>query len=397
MSPSRRAAWTLWTTTVLLVVTALLLPGNGNDAGTFAGASFALFVLQALTFATVGLVLARSRPRNSVSWLFGAVGLFVGLYMVTNRYQHYALVLRPETLPLGEVAAWLQTWLYVPALGIFVTLLPQLVPTGRPLSRRWNSAVVLAGVACLGLALSDATQPGRIDQSSISNPVGISPSAHVTLEGVASTLYLSAALVGFSSLIARWRRADVVERQQLKWFAYFAALLPLFVAVNGVIEVVGVAEEKAAVIALAMASAAFLGLPVGIAISILRYRLYDIDLVIKRTLVYAVLSLTLAAAYLGSVLLFRLLLSPVTGDSDLAVAGSTLAVAALFRPARSRIQALVDRRFYRARYDAGRTVEGFAARLRDELDLETLGTDLRTVVADTMQPAHVSLWLRDAR
>jgi len=397
VSPSRGAAWTLWTTTLLLVVTALLLPGNGDDDGVFAGASFALFVLQALTFATVGLVLARSRPRNSVSWLFGAVGLFVALYMVTNRYQHHALVVSPEPLPFGELAAWLQTWLYVPALGIFVTLLPQLVPTGRPISRRWYPAVVLAGVACAGLAVSDATQPGRIDQSSISNPVGMSPSTHATFEGLASTLYLVAALVGFASLITRWRRAGAEERQQLKWFAYFAALLPLFVAVNGVIEVAGVDEESAAVIALVMAGAAFLGLPVGIAISILRYRLFDIDLVIKRTLVYGVLSLTLAAAYLGSVLLFRLVLSPVTGDSDLAVAGSTLAVAALFRPARARIQALVDRRFYRARYDAGRTLERFAVRLRDELDLETLGTDLRTVVADTMQPAHVSLWLRDAR
>ncbi len=396
-TPRRWLAWVPWSLTVGLITTALVLPPNGSvpDASLDGWPFLLLLTTQGLTFATVGLVLARARPDNSVSWLFSVVGVFVGVYLVTERYQYYALVVRPE-LPLGELAAWLQAWTYVPALGVVVTLLPQLFPTGRPVTRRWSAGLWLAGAGSLGVLLNDALAPGRLNQSSVPNPYALSPERYELVEGLGISLYLAAAVVGFAALIVRWRRAGHRERQQLKWFAYFAALIPVFVVANAALQLLRVDETFADVAEFAAATGAFLGLPVAVAISILRYRLYDIDLVIKRTLVYGALTALLVAAYLSLVLLLRLLLSPATGESDLAVAGSTLAVAALFRPLRARIQSVVDRRFYRERYDAARTLEGFATRLRDELDLETLGTDLRGVVHHTMQPAHVTLWLRSS-
>ena len=387
-------AWTLWSATTLLVATAVVLPANlSAPTGDGDWGFFLLLLIQSVTFATVGLILARARPDNAVSWLFLFVGLMVAVYMVAERYQYLALVVRPG-LPFGEFTAWLQAWTYVPALGVIVTMLPQLFPTGRPISRRWYPALVFGALASFGLLLVDALAPGQLSQSSVPNPYAISPAAYHVLGGVALPLYASGALVAFASLVVRWRRADRRQRQQLKWFAYVSFLIPVFVFSNVLVESIDVDETFAEAFTYVAAVVPFLGLPVAVAVSILRHQLYDIDLVIKRTVVYGVLTALLVGTYLGSVLLFRLVLGPVTGPSDLAVAASTLAVAALFRPLRSRVQATVDRRFYRRRYDAARTVEGFASRLRHELDLETLGTDLRGVVSETMQPTQVSLWLR---
>jgi hypothetical protein len=399
MSDRSRAwlPWLPWVVTVLFVATALLLPFNRSvpqESVDDGWAFFLLLLLQALTFATVGLVLARARPDNAVSWLFAFVGISVGLYLVAERYQYLALEVRP-TLPFGELAAWLQSWTFVPALGVIVTLLPQLFPTGRPLSRRWYPALALGMVGSLGLLLADALKPGKLNQSSIANPYGIDPQHYAALEVVAPSLYVVAALVGFVCLLVRWRRAQRDERQQLKWFAYFAVFLPLFVLSNVVVELFGLHDTPAAALPLLLAVGAFLGLPIAVAVSILRYRLYDIDLVINRTLVYAILTAVLVTTYLGSVLAFRVVLDPLTGESDLAVAASTLAVAALFRPLRGRVQSVVDRRFYRSRYDAARTLDDFSARLRHEVDLDSLGTDLRAVVHETVRPTHVSLWIRD--
>ncbi len=391
----RRIAWCLWLTTLTLVLVSAVLPSGPPEGDTFIDRTglLVLLVLQALTFATVGLVLVRARPDNSVSWLFSAVGLFVALQQVADSYQEYALVVRPEGPPLGELAAWLAMWLYVPALVIIITLLPQLFPTGRPVSRRWHAVLWLSGVTFIGMTLAAALQP-QLGESGRANPVGLRADRFELLDEVATSTYAVATVLAFLSLVFRWRRADAGERQQLKWFAYFASLLPLFVITNGVTEVLGVGEPLASTVIFTMAIATFLGLPLGTAIAILRHRLFDVDVVINRTLVYGVLTAMLIGSYLGLVLLFRLMLSPVTGSSDLAVAGSTLVVAALFRPLRARIQATVDRRFYRARYDATRTSEQFSARLREELDLAAIATDLRQVAQDTMQPAHVSLWLR---
>jgi hypothetical protein len=265
-----------------------------------------------------------------------------------------------------------------------------LFPTGRLPSPRWRPAAWLAAVGMTFGTAALALKPGTFDDSQIENPVGI-PGLPVWLGTAAWLVLLSAAAAAMASLRTRYRSGDPLERRQLRWLLYAAALVATGVVVTAPLEpLFGQAGVDAtnATITLTLAT-----VPVAMGIAMLKHRLYDIDLVIRRTLVYAVLTATLGAAYLGSVLLVGL----AVGRSGLAVAVSTLAVAALFRPALARIQGVVDRRFYRRRYDAQRTLEAFGGRLRDELDLDALGADLRRVVQDTVQPAHVTLWLRSGR
>ena len=384
-------------TTLLLVLVATVLPSNqlpvGSDDLVDTRVLDALLSIQAVTFAGVAWLIARAQPRHAIARLFAGVGLVVAFYLVVERYQYLALVVHPD-LPFGVAAAWLQAWLYVPALGIVISVLPQLFPNGKPVSARWAWGLVLSTGAFVGVVLTDALNPGKIDQSTIENPFGIDPVWHERLAEVATTMLLVSSVVGVASLVARWRRAGARERQQLKLFAYAAALLPVFVVLTGLTQSLGIDEAAARWISFAAATGAFLGLPLATAASIVRHQLYDIDLVINRTLVYVGLTAVLVATYLVSVLAFRVVLDPIAGESDLAVAASTLAVAAMFRPVRSRIQAVVDRRFYRQRYNAALTLEEFSGRLRHEVDLDSLGVELRSVVHDTMQPAHVTLWLR---
>jgi hypothetical protein len=241
--------------------------------------------------------------------------------------------------------------------------------------------------------VAEGLHRGRIeDFPQVMNPIGVSSPLLDLLQGLAVLGLLIGVFGSSASLIARFRRSRGEQRQQMKWLALAgavaAATLPIAVVLS---DVIGVTAANGAIML------SVLGLPVATGVAILRYRLYDIDVVINRTLVYGALTATLAAAYLGSVLLLQLLLRPLTADSNLAIAGSTLAVAALFRPARARIQAAVDRRFYRRKYDAARTLERFGTRLREQVALDNLSGELRTVVVETMQPAHVSLWLRMPR
>jgi hypothetical protein len=352
-----------------------------------------LLAVQALTFAAVGVVVLWSHPGHRIGRLFSAVGLIVSGYLFVSRYQYYALVERPDLdLPLGELAAWLQAWSYVPALVIVIMLLPQLFPNGHLVSRRWRPAFAVSLLGSVLMILTDMLRPGRLDDITLRNPTGIDPHLHAILDNVGVSFFLGCALLGFLSLVARWRSAGLHERQQLKVFFFVAAMMPLFVAVNGVINTFGLRDELGWV-SYASATVAFLGLPVAVGFSIVRHRLYDIDIVINRTVVYGLLSATLLATYVASVLLLQQVLDPFVGSSNVTVALSTLAVAALFRPARDHIQAVVDRRFFRRRYDGRRILEGFATRLRDEVDLDAVTDDLLATVRHSVQPTQVSLWV----
>jgi hypothetical protein len=264
------------------------------------------------------------------------------------------------------------------------TFLPLLFPTGRPLTPRWAVVVWLAAVAVALSFVSSAFKAGPLDGApAVDNPLGIDSPAVVIIGKIGGFLLIPALVASILSLVLRFRSSSGVERQQIKWVASAALLLPL--AATG-LGLGGEASWPLILIALVIVA-------IAVTIAMLRYRLYDIDVVINRALVYGCLTATLVATYLASVLLLQLALEPFTQGSGLAVAASTLAAAALVRPARTRIQAIVDRRFFRRKYDAALTLERFGARLRDEVDLDTVRSDLRTAVAETMQPAHVSLWV----
>jgi len=251
-----------------------------------------------------------------------------------------------------------------------------------------ETALTVLRIVLITQALALGVPGAALSPDNPDNPLKVDSVVLEVMFGVGMLLLMTSFVAAVVSIVLRYRAAVGVERQQLKQLVFAGSLaLPIMALA---VPLFGY-DSLAVRVALAVA---FLSLPVAAGIAILRYRLYDIDVVINRTLVYGALTATLAGSYLGAVLLLQLALSPVTESSSLAIAASTLAVAALFRPVRKRIQSLVDRRFFRTRYDAALTLERFGAHLRDEVDLETLGDDLRAVVAETMQPAHVTLWLR---
>ncbi len=321
------------------------------------------------------------------SFLF-AFSIFSGTYAV------YALVTQPGSLPAGEVAAWFSAWVQNPVYLLFVYLF-LLFPDGRPLSRRWRPLLWINGILIATTVVVEAFDPGRIQgDEPIRNPLGIEAAAGIFAVVAELVFYLTMLLVVVSavSVYLRFRRASGVERQQIKWLAYAASLV-------GIVAVVGVIGELLLGgfgwwIFLVLVATLF-GIPLSVGAAVLRYRLYDIDIVINRTLVYGASTALLAAVYVGSVVLLQGTLRALTGqESQLAVVVSTLVVAALFDPLRRRVQAFVDRRFYRSKYDAAKTLEAFNSRLRDETELDTLSSDVIGVVRETMQPEHASLWLR---
>jgi hypothetical protein len=384
----RRLAWAAAALSFACVVASVALwVADGEDVRHLVGdASHLNAVLIVLTFSAVGALIVFRRPSHRVGWIFCIAGLLSAVTELATSYAVHADRSRPP-LPARDLAASVGDVGWVPALGAIVFLL-LLFPDGRPLTGRWWLAVRLAGLGIVLTTVALVLHPHELlpeERLRIENPYAVPAARHVldAMVAIGAVLTLGAMVAGVVSLVLRWRRSSGAERLQLKWFTYAAAVLAVAaLATNDLGDSVPIGAVRAALIGPVLA--------VATGVAILRHRLYDIDVVINRTLVYGALTVTLGAVYLGLVLLLGL----AVGRSNLSIAVSTLAVAALFRPARARIQAAVDRRFSRHRYDAGQTLEAFGARLRDELDLEALGADLRGVVHDTVQPAHVSLWLR---
>jgi hypothetical protein len=394
----RRVAWSLWGAALALAAVGLVfrILNDGTTHSNSLGSPEldAIFGILFLTFSSVGAVIASRRPDNLIGWLFLLAGIGAQLEDALLGYATYALLVEPGSLPGGAAAGLVADLIWIPTLVTTLSLLLLLFPTGRPPSPRWRPLVWVIALGAAVYVVSTAINPGPLYFfESTANPLGIDAAGDVasTVVDLTGGPFLLTTVAAAVSLFLRFRRSHGEERQQIKWLVYTAGVLvgstPVLVALGGV--AIGGVLVSDLLFALLVSA-----VPVAVGAAILRHRLYDIDVVINRTLVYGALTATLVGAYLAAVLLLQLALSPLTEDSDLAIAGSTLAVAALFRPARARIQSVVDRRFYRRRYDARRTLEGFGVRLRDEVDLDALGHDLRAVVAETMQPAHVSLWLR---
>jgi hypothetical protein len=342
-------------------------------------------------FAGVGALIALRQPGNAVGWLLLAIAISFALVEVAQVY-----VDEPSN-PGRVLVAWVAAAMSDVWLTLALIFLPLLFPHGRLPSPRWRPVLWLGCASLVLGVVAAAIKPGEVElvrATGVENPLGAEQGLADLLATIDLILAGVAVVLAAASVVVRFRRSRGVERQQLKWFAFVGVLAAVCLAIAVLVGSTATEGSAYAPVAVAcwLSGLALIGfgLPIATGIAILRHRLYDIDVVIRRTLVYGALTATLGATYLGLVLLIGL----AVGTSNLAIAVSTLAVAALFRPARARIQGAVDQRFYRRRYDASRTLEAFGARLRDELDLEALGADLRGVIAETMQPAHVSLWLR---
>jgi hypothetical protein len=390
---ARTAALLAWTLGGVALALTAIATGLTAAAGTLAFGRGVLYVVMVVVFCTVGILIATRHPHNPIGWIFCASAVVNSLGALASSYADYAQVEAGSASSLAEAAAGYATVSWIPVVLVPAAYLPLLFPDGRIPSHRWRPVVWCGVFGIAGLFLATATKPGALeDFPGLANPYAVDSVVQTIGQGVTALTVLGVLVASPLSLILRFRRADYQQRQQIKWLVWAGALAAATITIGTAgYEVLTPAVANAAILL------SILGLPVATGIGILRHRLYDVDVVINRTIVYGALTVTLAAGYLGSVLLLQLLLRPITQGSGSAVAVSTLAVAGLFRPVRSRIQAVVDRRFFRRRYDAARTLQAFGVRLRDQLDLDALGNDLQAVVHDTMQPAHVTLWLRGPR
>ncbi len=398
MSPRAAAwlAWSLWAISLALIVFGGLLDTLTPPIpvrGASPPGSAVLFRALLLAFPTVGALVASRRPENPIGWIFCGGGLVNVVQDFALRYADYTLYAQHGALPGGRYMAWISSWVGSSSLMVLAVLLFLLFPNGRLPSRRWRPVVWMAVGGGVIVALAVALRPGALDTHSIANPLGFGGGIGSVLQvlgNVGGALVPVSLLASVTSLILRLRGARGDERQQLKWFVYAAVLM-----VGGVAGSLVFSTGRASSIAWFMVILGFMVLPICTGIAILKYRLYDIDRIINRTLVYGALTATLVLVYLGGVVMLQGTFRAFTGgDSTLAVVASTLAIAALFGPLRRGIQAFIDRRFYRKKYDAAKTLATFSARLRDETDLAALGDDLIDVVRETVQPDHVSLWLR---
>ena len=414
---TRAASWLAWSLAALsgamfvagaiLTVLSLHLTAPiaqpSSDWGSGGAIGKLLILTPFLAFTIVGALIASRRPENPIGWICLVAGLFWTLIVLDDQYIAYALA-TTGVVPLPAAVA-LNQWLWVPPVGLLSIYLILFFPDGKLPSRRWRPLAWFSGAVLVVVSLSIALAPGPLpDLGGVRNPFGLEGYPWIAdVSNVISPLIPLCAVASALGLVLRYRRCGSEEREQIKWIAFagsFVGLMSLITVLSALVFAplfldstdtqplwLGVLQDVELL--------SFAGIPVAVGIAVLRYRLYDIDLLINRALVYAPLSAMLALIYVGGVVGMQAVFRALTGqESTLAVVASTLSIAALFNPLRRRVQALVDRRFYRRKYDARKTLEAFSVQLRDETDLHELGDDLMEVVSETMQPAHVSLWLR---
>ena len=407
----RTAAWLAWSlaglslamflaTVVLYFLTRSVQPPSSWGTG---GLSIVLiFLLPFLAFPMVGALIASRRPKNPIGWICLAVGIIWMLTNLTSGYGTYGLLARPGSVPFPAAIGSLGEWMWAPALGLLGIYLILLFPDGRLPSRRWRPLAWLSGAVIILVSVGDALTSGPMEGfAGIPNPFGLEKYPWIADATDGLTLLLPVCiLAAATSLVLRFVRSGGEEREQIKWLAFAALILGLGFSSFVIPAIIlpdggGGADPLWAKLLEDAVTLSFAGVPVAVGIAILRYRLYEIDLIINRTLVYGSLTATLVALYFGTIVLLQRVVVALTGEkSTLTVVASTLVIAALFNPLRHRIQSFIDRRFYRRKYDARKTLEAFSTKLRDETNLDSLSDDLVGVVQETMQPAYVSLWLR---
>jgi hypothetical protein len=394
----RRGWWrrpSSWVAITLLVVslamvgcslTLLIAPGRPASTDSPSALNVVVVLFAVVMLPTVGAILAILRPGNPIGWLFIVCGLGFTLGIFSTEYVGWAI--DPASgLPAAQLVDWMGTWTGTMALGLAIVFLPLLFPDGHPPGPRWRIFAWVAGVAFVVATVASAIQPSGtpLYGGRLPNPFGVSgPMGEIA--GIVNQVpvMLVLGVLSIASLVLRFRGSRGIERQQLKWFL-------LSVGALLVTAIVGIATQVEAVWYGVML--AFAALPVSAGIAVLRYRLYEIDRIISRTIGYGVVTATLALVFVGAVLGLQAILAQFTGGNTVAVAASTLVVAALFQPLRRRIQSTVDRRFDRARYDGERTLATFAARLRDQVELEAIEAELDGVVRQTVAPTASWLWI----
>jgi hypothetical protein len=411
MSP-RTSAWLAWSLALVSLVLCVAAIGlylatrslhPPSSWGTGGDSAVLIFVVPYLTFPLVGALIASNRPKNPIGWICLAVGIFWMLANLSSGYGMYGLrVASPGSVPFPAAIGSVGEWMWAPAVGLGICLI-LLFPDGRLPSRRWRPLAWLSGAAIFLVSAGFALSPGPMEGLlGIRNPFGLEeyPWIADAAQGVILLLFLCI-LASAASLVLRFLRSGGEEREQIKWLAFAASILGLVgfssFVIPGIIvpDATGGANRLWENLLEDAVTLSFAGVPVAVGVAVLKYRLYDIEVVINRTLVYGTLTATLVALYFGGIVVLQRVFVFLTGQkSTLAVVASTLLIAALFTPLRRRIQSFIDRRFYRSKYDARKTLEAFSAKLRDETDLDALSNDLVGVVRETMQPAHVSLWLR---
>jgi hypothetical protein len=389
----RVVVWLVWAVSALgvtLGVLAFVYGALNHHSLTEVLTTVALQAVWAMSFPLVGAVIATHRPGNPLGWMFLVIGLSQGLVVFGHEYASYVFRTAPGAGPGGELAVWVGEWAWAPALVLVLCFVPLLFPDGRPPSRRWRPVAWLSAVLIVVITVPRAVAlwpwrgPALLDPNGVEQAMGNSG----ILGFVLYLLLVGCGLACLTALLLRFRRSRGVERQQLKWLLFACAVT---IAIFLIVQPNTTSQwELGLLLALPLDPA----IPVAAGVAILRYRLYEIDRIINRTLVYGLLTAILGLAYAAGSLLFALVAGAGAEPPSWLVAAATLAAAAVFRPVRGRIQAVVDRRFNRRRYHAAKTVEAFSARLRDQVDLDTLSAELVAVADHTMEPTRLSLWLR---